>query len=109
MAAARAAKLLRVHVSEADRWAGEPLHEAIVAKCREMGVAGATVLRGVEGYGDAAELHRGGLLGRDRPIEVVVVDSAEKVAALAAAVEPMLDTGVMAVSDVQVVRVQKPS
>lgn len=109
MAAARAAKLLRVHISEADRWAGKPLHEAIVAKCREMGIAGATVLRGVEGYGETAELHRGGLLGRDRPVEVVVVDSEEKVAALAAAVEPMMATGVMAVSDVKALRVQKPS
>jgi len=97
-----AAKLLRIHISESDRYQGKPLYEAIVAKCRELKIAGATVFRGLEGYGETAEMHR-----HDQPIIVTVVDSGENLATLVPVVETMMDTGLMAVSDVQVIRVQK--
>jgi len=48
------AKLLRIHISEGDRFQGQPLYEAIVAKCRELKIGGATVFRGLEGYGESA-------------------------------------------------------
>ena len=101
------AKLLRIHISESDRFAGKPLYEAIVAKCRELKIAGATVFRGLEGYGDTAEMHRAHWVRHDQPIIITVVDSAESLAALVPAVEAMMDTGLMALSDVQVIRVQK--
>ena len=101
------AKLLRIHISESDTHQGKPLYEAIVAKCREMGIAGATVLRGLEGYGESAEMHKAHLGRNDRPIIITIVDSAERLAALAPVVEAMLDTGMTAISDVQVIRVQK--
>jgi PII-like signaling protein len=107
------AKLLRIHISEGDRFNGQPLHEAIVAKCRELQIAGATVFRGLEGYGETAEMHRphliGGLLRNDQPIVISIVDTADKVDALIPVVEDMMDTGVIAVSEVQAVRVQKAS
>lgn len=102
-----AAKLLRIHVSESDRYQGKPLYEAIVAKCRELKIAGATVFRGLEGYGETAEMHRAHLVRHDQPIIVTVVDSGENLAMLIPVVENMMDTGLMAVSDVQVTRVQK--
>jgi len=102
-----AAKLLRIHVSESDRYQGKPLYEAIVAKCRELKIAGATVFRGLEGYGETAEMHRAHLVRHDQPIIVTVVDSGENLAMLIPVVENMIDTGLMAVSDVQVTRVQK--
>ena len=101
------AKLLRIHISEGDRFQGKPLYEAIVARCRELKIAGATVLRGHEGYGESAEMHRSHLARRDQPILISIVDSPDNLARLVPAVEEMMDTGLIAVSDVQVVRVQK--
>ena len=105
--ASSAGKLLRIHISEGDTYKGKPLYEAIVAKCREIGIAGATVFRGLEGYGESAEMHKAHLGHNDRPIVITIVDSAERLAALAPVVEAMMDTGMTAISDVQVVRVQK--
>ena len=107
MLRAQAAKILRIHISEADRLAGKPLHQAIVAKCRELKIAGATVFRGLEGYGESAEMHRSHLARHDQPILISIVDSAENLGRLVPVVEEMMDTGLIAVSDVQVVRVQK--
>jgi len=101
------AKLLRIHLSEYDRDHGRPLYETIVEKCRELKIAGATVFRGLEGYGETAAMHRGGLMRHDQPIVITVIDSPEAIARLAPVVEAMMGTGVMAVSDVVAVRVQK--
>jgi PII-like signaling protein len=94
------AKLLQVHISEHDRWQSRPLYEAVVETCRRLGVAGATVFRGLEGYGDSSEIHR-------RPIIITVVDSAENIARLAPALEEMMDKGLIAVWDVTARRVEK--
>ena len=101
------ARLLRIHISESDRFGGKPLYEAIVAKCRERNIAGATVFRGLEGYGESAEMHRSHLARHDQPIVISIVDTADNLSGLIPAVEQMMDTGLIAVSDVQVVRVQK--
>jgi len=101
------AKLLRIHISEGDRFQGQPLYEAIVAKCRELKIGGATVFRGLEGYGESAEMHRAHLVGRNQPILISIVDTADKLNALIPVVEAMMDTGVIAVSEVQAVRVQQ--
>jgi uncharacterized protein len=102
------AKLLRVYTSESDRYQGTPLHEAIVAKCRERNIAGATVFLGLEGYGDTAELHRAGVVWHDRPVVTVIVDTAENLVRLLPALEAMIDTGLLATSDVETIRVEKP-
>ena len=101
------ARLLRIHISEGDRFQGKPLYEAIVATCRELKIAGATVFRGLEGYGESAEMHRSHLARRDQPILISIIDSADNLGRLVPVVEEMMDTGLIAVSDVQVVRVQK--
>jgi PII-like signaling protein len=102
------AEILRIHISESDRHQGRPLYEAIVAKCRELEIAGATVFRGVEGYGETAEMHRGHLVHSDRPLVVTVVDRAENIQRLIPAVAEMMDTGLMARSTVEMIRVQRP-
>ena len=76
------AKLLRLHFGEADQYNGKPLYEAIVNRCREMKIAGATVFRGLEGYGESAEIHRHHLGRKDQPIVVTIVDTEENVARL---------------------------
>ena len=101
------AKLLRIHISEADRFQGKPLYEAIVATCRELKIAGATVFRGLEGYGESAEMHKSHLARHDQPILISIVDTDDNLRRLVPVVEEMMDTGLMAVSDVRVVRVQK--
>ena len=107
MLQAHPAKLLRIHISESDHYQGKPLYEAIVNKCREMKIAGATVFRGLEGYGGTAEIHRAHVVRHDQPILITIVDSAENLAALVPAVEEMMDTGLLVLSEVKVVRVQK--
>ena len=101
------AKLLRLHITERDRYRGKPLYEAIVQKCLEMKIAGATVFRGLEGYGESAEIHRSHLLAHDLPVVVQIVDSEENIQRLLPVVEDMIDKGLIAVSDVEVMRIQK--
>ena len=101
------ARLLRIHISESDRYQGKPLYEAIVHKCREMKIAGATVFRGLEGYGETAEMHKSHLIRHDQPIVISIVDTAENLDRLVPVVEEMMDTGLIALSDVKAIRVQK--
>lgn len=107
MPAAQSAEILRIHISEQDRYRGEPLYEAIVAKCRELKIAGATVLVGLEGYGETAEMHRGHLIRGDRPMVVIIVDTSENIRRLISVAAEMIDTGLMAESPVQMIRVQR--
>ena len=107
MQQAQPAEILRIHISESDRYQGKPLYEAIVAKCRKLKIAGATVFRGVEGYGETAEIHRGHLVRSDRPIIITIVDTAENVRRIIPVVAEMMDTGLMATSAVQMIRLQK--
>ncbi len=101
------AKLLRIHCSEGDRCNGKPLHEAVIDKCRQMQIAGATVFRGLQGFGESAEIHRSHLLGHDQPIVITIVESAENVERLLPVIEEMMDTGMIAVSDVRALRIHK--
>src|SRR5438128_11649179 len=95
------ARMLRVHIGEGDTCNGKPLYEEIVTKCRDMKIAGATVFRGLEGYGETAEIHKHHLVARDQPIVIVVVDSPENIARLEPVIEGMIDTGMLADSDVE--------
>ncbi len=99
-------KILRVHVSEHDQYQGKLLYEAIIQKCRELRIAGATVFKGVEGYGETAEIHRAHLIGHDQPILITIVDSEAQILKLIPVLDEMLDTGLMAVSDVEIIRFQ---
>src|ERR1700689_2740390 len=95
------AKLLRIHFGENDEWNGKPLYRAIVEKCRELDIAGATVFRGVEVYGASTPLHRSHLLSfsSDLPIMVSVVDSEDKVQKLIPYLDEMVDQGLIAMSE----------
>ena len=107
MPTAQPAEILRIHISESDRYQGKPLYEGIVAKCRELKIAGATVFCGVEGYGETAEMHRARLVGNDRPIVITIVDTADNIQRVVPVVAEMIDTGLMATSPVQMIRLQK--
>jgi PII-like signaling protein len=107
MQPAQPAEILRIHISEAERRQGKPLYEAIVAKCRELKIAGASVFLGLEGYGETAEMQRAHLVHSDRPILITIVDTAENIQRLIPVVAEMMDTGVMATSAAQMIRVQR--
>ena len=100
------AKLLRVFIGEADKWHDEPLYDAIVRKLRMMEMAGATVYRGVLGYGAKGHQHKRSFfhVSRDMPIMMSVVDSPGKIAVAADAIEGMLEDGLIVISDVDMVR-----
>jgi PII-like signaling protein len=100
------AKMLRVFLGEADRLDGEPLYEAIMKRLRMTEIAGATVYRGILGYGAKGHTHRASFLhiSKDLPIMISVVDTPEKIAAAIAIVEQMLEDGLIVVSDADFVR-----
>jgi uncharacterized protein len=99
------AKMLRIHFGEDDRWHDKPLYEAIVIKCRELDIAGASVFRGIEGYGASTLIHKRHLLrSSDRPIMVSVIDTEEKIRSLIPALDEMVDEGLIAMSEVEVIR-----
>jgi len=81
MSLAGEGKLLRILIGESDRWEGRPLYEALVYKAREMGMAGATVLRGIEGFGASSVVHTARILrlSEDLPMVIEMVDTAENV------------------------------
>ena len=109
MRATKKAKLLRLHFNESDQYQGKPLYEAIVNRCKELQIAGATAFRGLEGYGETAEIHRHHLIRKDQPIIVTIVDTEENLSRLIPEVERMMDTGMIATSDVEYLRIQKSS
>jgi PII-like signaling protein len=108
MRTVKKAKLLRLHFGESDQYKGKPLYEAIVNRCKELKIAGATVFRGIEGYGETAEIHRHHLIGKDQPIVVTIVDTQENLGRLIPELEEMMDTGMIATSDVDYMRIEKP-
>ena len=99
------AKLLRIYFGEDDKWHGQPLYEAIVIKCRELDIAGASVFRGIEGYGASSRIRKAHLLrSSDRPIVVFVIDTEENLKKLLPALDEMVDEGLIAMSEVEVIR-----
>ncbi|MDL2717908.1 MAG: DUF190 domain-containing protein [Acidobacteriota bacterium] len=104
------AKLLRIHIGEADRLRHRPLFEALVMEAREAGLAGATVLRGIESYGASSVVHRARLveLSEDLPVVVEIVDVEEKVRGFLERIDPLLTEAgcgvLMTLENVEIVR-----
>ena len=99
------AKMIRIHFGEDDRWQGKPLHEAIVEEARRQDLAGATVYRGIEGYGASSRIHRKHLLtSSDLPVMVCIIDQAEQISRFLPILETMVYEGLIAISDVEVIR-----
>ncbi|HEY3161614.1 MAG TPA: DUF190 domain-containing protein [Vicinamibacterales bacterium] len=99
------AKMVRIHFGEDDRWQGKPLYEAIVEEARRQDLAGATVYRGIEGYGASSRIHRKHLLtSSDLPVMVCIIDDAEKIERFLPTLEQMVYEGLIAISDVEVIR-----
>ena len=98
-------KLLRIFIGETDRHKGVPLHEWIVAKARKNGLAGATVLRGVLGFGAHSLIHTTKILrlSEDLPVVVEIVDSAEKIEEFLSQIDHVITEGMATVQNAQIV------
>ncbi len=96
--------LLRVFIGESDRFDGAPLYEAVVLKARELGLAGATVLRSPMGFGAASRLHTAKILrlSDDLPMIVEIVDTEAKVNAFLPVLDGMMDGGLVTLETVKV-------
>jgi PII-like signaling protein len=100
------ARMLRIHCTEADRWQGKPLHEAVIAKCQELGLSGAIVFRGTEGFGASARIHHAKTfsVSKNAPIMISIVDTETQIVNLLPSLEQMLQSGLLYSSTVEVVR-----
>jgi uncharacterized protein len=100
------AKRVRVYIGESDRWHGKPLFTAIVERCRADGFAGATVLRGIEGFGAHSRIHTARILqlSEDLPVVVEIVDLAERIERLLPMLDEMVGEGLVTIEDVHVLK-----
>ena len=99
------AKILRIYIGESDKWRGKPLSTALLLRLREEGLAGATVLRAVEGFGANSRIHSAHVLrlSEDLPIVVEVVDRADRIEHVLPIVDEMVGDGLVTVADVEIV------
>jgi hypothetical protein len=97
--------LMRIHIGESDNWHGKPLHEAIVELLRKEKFSGATVLRGVAGYGSSSVYHTDMLLrlSQDLPIILEVIESQERIEWLLPRLDEMVDGGLITLEKVRVI------
>ena len=97
-------RLLRIYIGESDQWRHKPLYHQLVQAARDQGLAGATVLRGIEGFGASSRIHTSRILAlsEDLPLVIEIVDTADKVEAYLAAVDEMLTEGLVTVEAVEV-------
>ena len=98
------ARLLRIFIGESDTHDGRPLYQAIVETLRREGLAGATVLRGIEGFGKSSRLHTAHILrlSEDLPIVIECVDTDDKINSVLPALDDMIGDGLVTLERVEV-------
>jgi PII-like signaling protein len=97
--------LMRIHIGESDRWHGKPLYEAVIEMFRREHFSGATVLRGVGGYGSASIYHTEKVLrlSQDLPIVIEVVEFTERIEQILPRLDEMIDGGLITLEKVRVI------
>jgi uncharacterized protein len=98
-------KLLRLFIGESDLWHGKPLYQAIVERVRQEGLAGATVVRGIEGFGADSRLHTSRILrlSEDLPVVIEIVDTPERIDRVVPILDEMVREGMLTLERVQIV------
>lgn len=98
------AKLLTIYIGEHDHYHHRPLYQAIMEMLRKKGFAGATVLRGIEGFGKSSRIHTASILrlSEDLPIVIEVVDKAERIDSVLPVIDEMVTEGLVTAQDVHV-------
>ena len=97
--------LVRIYIGESDQWRGKPLYQAIVELLRERGLAGATAIRGTEGFGANAHLHTTRILrlSEDLPVLIEVVDQEDRLRAILPELDVMVEDGLITLERVEVI------
>jgi PII-like signaling protein len=100
------AKRLRIYIGESDHWKRRSLYHAIVEKAKALDMAGATVFRGLMGYGANSRIHTASILAlsSDLPIMVEIVDSEEYIAKLLPFLDEILEEGLVIIDDIEVIK-----
>jgi uncharacterized protein len=98
-------KLLRIFVGESDRWGHQPLYTAIVEAARNAGLGGATVFKGIEGYGGHSVVHAARIfdLSSDLPLLIEIVDSDERIRAFLPQLDEMVHEGMVTLETVEII------
>jgi PII-like signaling protein len=97
--------LMRIHLGESDKWHGKPLTEAIVGMLRKEHFSGATVLRGVAGFGGSSVYHTDAILhlSSDLPIVIEVIETQERIDAILPRLDEMIEGGLITLEKVRVI------
>ena len=103
---ASSAKRLRIYIGEADHWKGKSLYQAIVLKAKELDLAGASVFRGLMGYGANSRIHTAKIvdLSSDLPILIEIVDSEEYIAKLMPFLDETVQEGMVTIDDIEIIK-----
>ncbi len=98
-------KLLRIFVGESDRWGYQPLYSAIVEAARKAGLSGATVFKGIEGYGGHSVVHAARVfdLSSDLPVLIEIVDSEQRVRAFLPQLDEMVSDGLVTLETLEII------
>src|SRR5437762_10107344 len=99
-------KLVRIYVGESDHWHGQTLFNAIVELARKEGLAGATVTRGIEGFGANSRIHTTSILrlSEDLPVKIEIVDAAERIERFLPILDEMVDEGLITIQECESIK-----
>ncbi len=100
------AQRLTIFVGETDMWHHRPVYTEIVHHAHRAGIAGASVLRGIEGYGASQHVHTTRILSlsQDLPVAIIIVDDAERIQAFLPQLDELIDEGLVIIDDVDVIK-----
>ncbi|MDK2823445.1 MAG: uncharacterized protein PWP71_1363 [Clostridia bacterium] len=100
------ARRLRIYIGESDKYKGMPLYHAIVLKAKELGLAGATVIRGLEGFGANSRIHSARILAisSDLPILIDIVDSVEYIEKIIPFLDEVVKQGLITIEDIEIIK-----
>jgi PII-like signaling protein len=100
------AKLIRIYIGETDQWHGQPLYNAIVQRAKREGLAGATVTRGIEGFGANSRIHTANILrlSEDLPVKIEIVDIAERIERFLPLLEEMVTEGMITIQECEIIK-----
>src|SRR5664279_1873984 len=99
-------QLLRIYIGESDQWEGQPLYMAIVERVKKEGLAGCTVIRGIEGFGASSRIHTARILrlSEDLPVLIEIADQSDRIQKIIPVLDEMVDEGLITLEKVSIIK-----